>query len=130
MLKCYFILNEQNWVISLYTAGCLMASEFWLHSRCHDIKWFGINHYKIVHSYNYHLKTSIKKIQLFSLQMIINSYQNKSLHAVDTLTGLLIDLIDNFDIANIIWMHLYIRDWKTTSRYPKFRYIEIWDKRR
>jgi hypothetical protein len=62
--------------------------------------------------------------------MIINSYQNKSLHAVDTLTGLLIDLIDNLDIANIIWMHLYIRDWKTTSRYPKFRYIEIWDKRR
>jgi hypothetical protein len=37
---------------------------------------------------------------------------NNGVHAVDTLTGLLIDLIDNFDIANIIWMHLYIRDWK------------------
>jgi hypothetical protein len=45
------------------------------------------------------------------------------------LTGLLIDLIDNFDITNIIWMDLYVRDWKATSRYPKFRHIEIWDKR-
>ena len=31
-------------------------------------------------------------------------------HAVDTLTGLLIDLIDNFDITNIIRMDLFIRD--------------------
>ena len=31
-------------------------------------------------------------------------------HAVDTLTGLLIDLIDNFDIVNIILMDMYIRD--------------------
>jgi hypothetical protein len=38
-------------------------------------------------------------------------------------------LIDNFDTANIIWMELYIRDWNSTSRYPKFRHIEIWDKR-
>jgi hypothetical protein len=45
------------------------------------------------------------------------------------LTGLLIDLIDNFDITNIIWMELYIKDWNSTSRYPNFRHIEIWDKR-
>ena len=31
-------------------------------------------------------------------------------HAVDTLTGLLIDLIDNFDITNIIRIDLFIRD--------------------
>ena len=55
--------------------------------------------------------------------MIINSYQNKShqtgkhrSHAVDTWTGLLINLIDSFDIADIIWMDLYIMDWKTTLR--------------
>jgi hypothetical protein len=28
---------------------------------------------------------------------------------------LLIDLIYNFDIANIILMDMYIRDWKATS---------------
>ena len=32
-----------------------------------------------------------------------------------------------FDIAKIIWMDLYIRDWKATSRYPKYRH-EIWEK--
>jgi hypothetical protein len=45
------------------------------------------------------------RIQLFSLQVIINSYQNKShltVNTVNTLTGLLIDLIDNFGIMNII----------------------------
>jgi len=31
-------------------------------------------------------------------------------HAVDTLTGLLIDLIDNFAIVNIILMDMYIGD--------------------
>jgi hypothetical protein len=31
-------------------------------------------------------------------------------HAVDTLKGLLIDLIGNFDITNIILMDLYNRD--------------------
>jgi hypothetical protein len=31
-------------------------------------------------------------------------------HAVDTLTGFLIDLVDNFDIVNIILMDMYIRD--------------------
>ena len=51
------------------------------------------------------------------------------MHAVDTLTGLLIDLIDNFDIMNIIWMELYIRDWNSTSRYPKSWHIEIGNKR-
>ena len=71
------------------------------------------------------------EIQLFSLQMIINSYKKNSPdtvniegHAVDTLTGLLIDLIYNFDIPNLIWMN--IRDWKATSRYQKFWHIEIW----
>jgi hypothetical protein len=33
------------------------------------------------------------------------------------LTGLLIALIDNFDIPNITWMDLYIRDWKATLRF-------------
>jgi hypothetical protein len=42
---------------------------------------------------------------------------------------LLIDIVDNFDIRNILWKDLYIKDWKATSRYPKFRHIEIWDKR-
>ena len=63
--------------------------------------------------------------------MIINSYQNKyhlmrentGGHAVDTWTGLLVDLIYNFDIANLIWMDLNIWDWKATSRH-----VEIWDK--
>jgi hypothetical protein len=32
------------------------------------------------------------------------------------LTGFLIDLVDNFDIVNIILMDMYIRDWKATSR--------------
>ena len=38
-------------------------------------------------------------------------------HTVDILTGLLIALIDNFDIPNITWMDLYIRDWKATLRF-------------
>ena len=42
---------------------------------------------------------------------------------------LFIDIVDNFDIRNILWKDLYIKDWKATSRYPKFRHIEIWDKR-
>jgi hypothetical protein len=48
-------------------------------------------------------------------------------HAVDTWTALLIDLNDYFDIQNIIWMDLYIRDWKVTLRnqsnsvFSKFR---------
>jgi len=45
------------------------------------------------------------RIQLFSLQVIINSYQNKShltVNTVSTLTGLVIDLIDNFGIMNMI----------------------------
>ena len=46
-------------------------------------------------------------------------------HAVDAWTGLLIDLIYNFDIANIILMDMYIRDSKATSRYPKFRHINF-----
>lgn len=43
-------------------------------------------------------------------------------HAVDTLTGLLIDLNDNFDIVNTILMDMYIRDWKATSR--NLRWVE------
>jgi hypothetical protein len=45
------------------------------------------------------------RIQLFSLQVIINSYQNKShlpINTVNTLLIDLIDLIDNFGIMNII----------------------------
>ena len=29
---------------SVYTVGCLMTSEFSLHSRCHDIKYFEMYH--------------------------------------------------------------------------------------
>jgi hypothetical protein len=50
-------------------------------------------------------------------------------HSLDTWTGLWIGLIYNFDIANLNWMDLNILDWKATLRYPKFRHIEIWDKR-
>jgi hypothetical protein len=39
----------------------------------------------------------------------------------------IIDLIDNFDILNIIWMDLYIRDWKATTRYMNVWRIGIWD---
>ena len=61
--------------------------------------------------------------------MILNGYQkeiskrnliwcgNTGGHTVDILTGLLIALIDNFDIPNITWMDLYIRDWKATLRF-------------
>jgi hypothetical protein len=68
------------------------------------------------------------RIQLFSLQVIINSYQNKShlpINTVNTLLIDLIDLIDNFGIMNIIWMDVYIRDWKASSRNLKFRHMEI-----
>ena len=42
---------------------------------------------------------------------------------------LLIDLIYNFDVAGKIWMDLYTRDWKVTSRHPKFQYLEFHEKK-
>jgi hypothetical protein len=32
-------------------------------------------------------------------------------------------------MAHINWMDLYIRDWKSTSKYCKFWHIEILDKK-
>ena len=78
-----------------------------------------------------------KSINHVYLNLTPNSYQNiissdmvnTSGHTVDTLTGLLIDWIYNFDVTNIIWMDLYIRNWKVALRNPIFRSMEIWDKR-
>jgi hypothetical protein len=70
------------------------------------------------------LKLIVNNIQLILknrfvfFKIIISIYRNTISpeagniggHAVDTLTGLLIDLINNFDITNIILMKFYIRD--------------------
>ena len=48
LTECSAFLNEycffKEWATSLYTMGCKIASEFSLHSRCHDIKRFEIYH--------------------------------------------------------------------------------------
>ena len=54
---------------------------------------------------------------------------NNGGHAIDTLTGLLIDLVASFHFLNIILMDLYISDWKVTSRHTKFRRIQIQENR-
>ena len=88
------------------------------------------------HSCDYHFNASIKKSNwfLYKLQLTVIKINftfavSTGGHAVYTLTDLLFALIDNFDITNIIWIYLYIRDWKVTSRSPKFQHIEIWDQR-
>ena len=51
---------------------------------------------------------------------------NTWVYAVDNLTGF---LIDNFDIARIIWMDLFIDDCKGTLRQPIFQHIVFPEKR-
>jgi hypothetical protein len=72
----------------------------------------------------YSFKIAEPSLNNISVQLRgIYDAENTGGHAVDTWTGLLIDLIYNFDIANLIWMDLNIWDWKATSRH-----VEIWDK--
>jgi hypothetical protein len=127
-----WIQPHKKLVISLYT-GCfrvLATSKLSRHQMPWNLSLDGI--YLIWSS----LQCFYYEIQLFSLQIIINSYQNIISpdvvntvgYAVDTLTDLLMIYIIS---TNIILMDLYIiiRDWKVTSRNTKYRHIKFWEQR-